>query len=77
MPGNQEAWFLWMNAKTQWRAGGLGVVGLDLPAVRMVAGMLGIRWSLGLMRKVQALERHELERMAPDAPGAAGNSGGD
>ena len=62
MTGNAEAMRLWGRVQTQWRAGGLGLVGLDYPAVRIEARALGIYMSHGLMRKLQAMEHHYLER---------------
>lgn len=62
MPGNAEAWTLWDFVSTQWRAGGFGVIGLDYGAVRRMARDLGIAWSIGMIRKMRALERTCLER---------------
>jgi hypothetical protein len=47
---------------TQWRAGGMGVIGLDYAEVRWWAREMGIDMSPALWGKIRALERHELER---------------
>jgi hypothetical protein len=65
-PGNVEPWELWLACKTQWRAAGFGLIGLDLPAVKVVAHTLGIQWSASLLQKIQALERYELRQMKKD-----------
>ena len=33
MAENVDAWELWLNIHTQWRAGPAGAIGLDYPAV--------------------------------------------
>lgn len=57
---------LFDHCATQWRAGGLGVVGLDYTACRAVAEDLGVVWSYGLLRKLQVIERMVLERVRND-----------
>lgn len=67
---------LWQHVCTQWRATGFGLLGLDYPAVRTEARHLGIHISYSLMRKLQALERFELNRKRggnSDEPGSQGN----
>lgn len=59
---NAEAWELWQWAQTQWRVSMSGPVGLDFPAVIELAEHLEIPMSRCLLRKMQALERHELQR---------------
>jgi hypothetical protein len=56
MPENDEAWRLYQEVKTQWRAGGSGFIGLDYPEVRRGAREIGLSWTIGLKRKIQALE---------------------
>jgi len=68
---NEEALELWEAVATQWRAGGMGVVGLDYAEVRAWASDLAIDLSPCLWSKIRALERHELERAYADR-GSAG-----
>lgn len=64
MDENADAWELWLWVNTQWRAGGMGIVGLDYPAVYLVAGQLGIEMSTCLMGKIRALENAVLTKLA-------------
>ncbi len=66
MEENSEAWELWLEVNTQWRAGGMGIVGLDYPAVYREAERLEIEVSNCTMLKIKALERHVLEKMLND-----------
>jgi hypothetical protein len=43
--------------------GAVGAVGLDYQACRMVAETLGVEWDAWTLRKLQALESEELNRM--------------
>ena len=61
-PNNEEALELWLASRTQWRAGGVGVVGIDYLAVQQEAERLEIDLNRCLMRKVQALEQLELKK---------------
>lgn len=70
MACNRQAMDFWLHVRTQWRAGGFGLVGLDYPAIRGEARALGLVCSLGLMRKLQALERFELGRRSKDESGS-------
>lgn len=63
--GNAEAMELWLHVQTQWRAGGLGLVGLDYTAVRREARELGLYMSHGMMRKLQSLEHYCLRMQKP------------
>lgn len=67
MAENAEAWELWLAVNTQWRAGGLGIVGLDYPAVWAMAARLEIEVGNCLMRKIQGLEREVLAQMSDEA----------
>ena len=53
---------LWLAVRTQWRAGGVGLVGLDYIAVQHEADRLGIDLLPPAMDKIRALEAHELRR---------------
>jgi hypothetical protein len=55
--------FLWSHICTQWRAGGMGVVGLDYPAVKMVCDAIGIDFDMFLLRKIKIAESIELEKI--------------
>ena len=65
---NEEALRLWGEIQTQWRATGFGVVGMDWPAAFAVARVLHVPVTERLFKKLRALERAELERLA-DAAG--------
>jgi hypothetical protein len=56
MPGNLDVWDLWQSAATQWRASGFGLIGLDYPAVRFVAGLVGVTLNDAVLQKLQVLE---------------------
>ncbi len=66
MPQNAETWELWLSVNTQWRAGGMGIVGLDYPAVWAMAARLEIEVSNCVMMKIQALERAVLAAINSD-----------
>lgn len=61
MPENREAWAIWQEVKTQWRASGMGIIGLVYSEVRQAATELGIEYSPGMRRKIKVLERVSLE----------------
>ena len=63
MEQNAEAWELWQMVNTQWRAGGMGIIGLDYPAVWTMAKMIEIEMTPCLMMKIQKLEYAVLESM--------------
>ena len=69
-------WELWLLCAHQWRTGGFGLIGLDLPAVLMVAERLGMPVEENLIRKLSALERCELERQASKAKSTEGAADG-
>lgn len=74
MPENAEAWNLFFCVQTQWRAGGMGIVGLDYGELRAAARDMDIPLTPGLWRKIRALEAAELSEMRKevaedDAPG--------
>jgi hypothetical protein len=74
MPENADAWDLWRAAQTQWRAGGMGVVGLDYAEVRRWARDLGLAMTPALWGKIWALERATLKAQhAKGADDAAGS----
>lgn len=52
---------LWLSVRSQWRAGGMGAVGLDYAEVRRWAQDLDIDLSAGLWSKIKALESSQLE----------------
>ena len=63
---NADAWELWLSVNTQWRGGGMGIVGLDYPAVWAMAERLEIEMSNCVMGKIRALENAVLMKMAND-----------
>lgn len=58
---NEDAWELWLAVKTQWRGGGMGLIGLDYNVVYKEAARLEIELTPCIMKKIQALEKHVLE----------------
>jgi hypothetical protein len=64
---NAEAWELWLVVHTQWRAGPVGVIGLDYPAIYQEAVLMEIDLSPGMRAKIRALERFELIRSTSEA----------
>lgn len=57
METNLDAWLLWGEVQTQWRASFAGRIGLDYSEVRHAARYLEIDLSPCLWKKIQALER--------------------
>ena len=62
---------MWLSVRTQWRSGGLGVVGLDYDSVEREAERQGVElreesgaFNRCLWRKIKALEAYELKRMS-------------
>lgn len=64
MPGNADAYELWRAVQTQWRAGGMGVIGVDYAEVRRWARDFGIDMTPAVWRKIIALEGATLKRVA-------------
>jgi len=64
MDENAEAWGLWCSVNTQWRGGGMGIIGLDYPAVYAEARRMEIEVSNCVMGKIRVLERFVLGEMA-------------
>jgi hypothetical protein len=61
MPDNRDAWDLWQAAKTQWRVGMGGLVGIDYTAVRQIAVVLDIDMTPALLYKLRELESYTLQ----------------
>jgi hypothetical protein len=73
MPENQDAWELWIAIQTQWRVGGMGVVGLDYAEIRRWAEDLEIDLSPCMWSKIKSLEIYTLKGAGDaenDRPGA-------
>lgn len=66
LPQNYDTWELWIEVSTQWRGAGMGVIGLDYHAVYTEAQRIGIELSICTMKKIKALERAVLKKMAKD-----------
>jgi len=62
MPENVEAFELWEETNTQWRAGGMGIIGLDYGEVRIWARELDIDLSQCMWRKIKTLEAKALDK---------------
>lgn len=63
LPENTPAWRLWTACQTQWRVGGAGPVGLDYPAVWLVAESMGIEMHAANLGRIRALEREALNHL--------------
>ena len=61
-PVNQDAWAVWQQVKTQWRATGFGVFGLDYNEVRRAFKDLDIPYNTRNRKKIQAMEKEILDR---------------
>lgn len=64
MEENEDAWELYLAVRTQWRASGLGPIGLDYGAVHREAARMGIELSECTMRKLRRIEQAVLEEAA-------------
>jgi len=62
MPENVDVLELWGDVNTQWRAGGMGLIGLDYREVRERARELDIDLSPCVWRKIKMLENKVLEK---------------
>ena len=60
---NEPAWSIWATIQTQWRFGMSGPVGLDYPAVWLVAESMGVEMHAANLGRIRALEREALEHM--------------
>lgn len=68
-PHDWVTWQVWCRANTQWRTSAAGILGLDYPAVRLVAESLGFDWTPGLLRGLQDLEDDFLAELNDHASG--------
>ena len=64
MAQNEDALELWAAVRTQWRAGSMGVIGLDYRVLYLEAERLEINLSNCMMKKIKVLEKSVLESMA-------------
>jgi len=60
---------LFQRCLTQWRTGGVGVIGLDYVAVIQVAGIIGLRLTAAMMEDIQLMELHARELINRKAGG--------
>ena len=74
MPLNIEAMELWVAVNTQWRGGGMSLLGLDYIAVAQEADWLEIDRSPCLMKKIRKLENHVLKSQRKDKKEDKGSS---
>lgn len=61
MPVNEEAWAMWQEVRTQWRAGPAGLIGLDYAEVRKAFEDFGIDYTRRNKRKMMLMEKLYLE----------------
>ena len=66
MSENIEAMELWSQIDTQWRAGAMGVIGLDYREVRTRAREMDIEVNECMWRKIKLLEKMVLKRQHKD-----------
>ena len=67
MPENYDAWQLWLEVQTQWRAGPMGLIGLDYQVVYKEAERCGIPLTNCTMKKIKRLESETLKAINSDA----------
>ena len=60
MPENEDAFRLWIECITQWRAGAAGIIGIDYAVIYLESERLEIDLSPCLMKKIKHLERKVL-----------------
>lgn len=63
MAANLDAWDLWQAVQTQWRAAGMGVIGLDHAWVHKMAGILRIDYTPALFKKMAVLENAAMQKL--------------
>lgn len=56
LPENEDAFFLFKEIKTQWRAAGFGLIGLDYNVLYQEGERLGVDLSPCVMKKIKACE---------------------
>jgi len=61
MSENQEAWQIWNEIKTQWRAGPAGVIGIDYRMINRACHETGIFFTRALKLKIMACESEVLK----------------
>ena len=58
---NLDVWQVWQDVQTQWRAGAMGIIGLDYAEVRQAFDELGIDYTRRNKLKIMIMERAFLE----------------
>lgn len=66
LESNEDAWELWEAVQTQWRASAFGLIGLDYPAVFLVAQALGIKVTESVMDKIRLAEAEVLKQQSEE-----------
>jgi len=61
LPENIPVWNLWLLVQTQWRVGGIALIGLDYAAVFRVAELYGLQMTPQVFEGLQCLEYDTLE----------------
>jgi len=61
IPENQDAWRIWNEIQTQWRAGAAGVIGLDYKTIKTACIETGIKYTRALKLKIMACEGQVLK----------------
>lgn len=61
LPENIPVWNLWLLVQTQWRVGGIVLIGLDYAAVFRVAELHGLQMTPQVFEGLQCLEYDTLE----------------
>jgi len=51
---------IYQEVRTQWRGGGMGIIGLDYAEVRHACKELEVVYTRGLKRKIRILEQNVL-----------------
>ena len=61
---------LFQRCLTQWRTGGVGVIGLDYVAVLQVASIIGLELTAAMMEDIQVMELHARDLINRKAGGS-------
>ncbi len=60
MENNFDAWAVWGEIQTQFRAGPMGILGLDYSEMRQAIRDFGLTRTRSLEKKIKALEKEKL-----------------
>ena len=61
LPENAEAVEVFLMVSTQWRSGGMGIIGLDYKVVFDLFDMMGVTERLETLQKIRIIEGYVLK----------------